>query len=130
MCPPANTLCQFHCTVPLYNKYQCLQDLCESHDIDVHNKAHMIKSRKNLGIIKYFQVLHVERKITQSALRGVHPPQSCSNNMLQSLLADQTKNLLQGNKNKTGSLTGVFNNVEEQENGKVVSQQNEIGLFA
>ena len=80
-------------TVPLHIKFQCLQNLCDLLYDEIYNEIHTIKSKIKHG-----------KQVEQLP---------CSNDMLQPMFAGRAKFQWQGNKNKTGSLDGVSNSMEE-----------------
>ena len=59
-CVPANYSVQKpSSTVPLHNKFQCLQDLSDSQDNGIHDEIHTIKVFQFILIHQYFPTLTV-----------------------------------------------------------------------
>ena len=102
--------------------------MCASTDDLIHNDIHTIKSvdkhRENSVDVRAVgdKLDHVKQQSEECKL-----PQSCFNDLLQPMLADQENNTLQGNKNKTGLFDVVSHSMEEQENDATLTKTQEVG---
>ena len=115
-------------TVTLYNRFQCLQDLCASTDDMIHNDIHMIKSvEKHRDNSVHVSAVGDKLDHVKQRSGECKPPQSCSNDMLQPMLADQENSTLQGNKNKTGLFDVVSHSMEEQEHVATLTKTQKVG---
>ena len=96
-------------TITLHNKFQCLQNLCASTDDVIHNEIHMTKSvnkhRDNSVRVSAVgdKLDHVKQHLEECKL-----PQSCSNDMLQPILAVQEKIHCRAIKTKLGYSMGFL----------------------
>ena len=113
-------------TVPLNNRFQCLQNLCDSQDDIVHEGIHVCTGVYGKGGHSVpnnnFRVPTCE----QQHLVECKPSPSCSHDVLQPMLAVRANYSLQGNKNKTGFLAGDSINMEEQKNGSSQTLHNDV----
>ena len=103
MCPVKYSVQVTPSIVSLNNKFQCLQDLCDSQDVDIHDEIHTTESVVDHSAKSVLAVADcVEFIPMKQRLQECKPPLSYSKKILQPLLANQTKHTLDGNKNKTG----------------------------
>ena len=113
-------------TVTLKNRFQCLQNLCDSQNNGIHDVIHTCTDDFVRAV---HSVPNDEFKVKNYAKQGsveCKPSPSCSNAMSQPILATQTKPVFLENKNKTGLLLGDRINMEEQTNGRLSTSHTKI----
>ena len=114
-------------TVPLKNKFQCLQNLRHSQNDVIHNENHVCISVNEQSVNSVPSARFNDINGVEQHLEECKPLPSRSDDMSQPLLAVQAKSLFKGNKNKTGFLDRESIGMEERENDIPPTPQREIG---
>ena len=88
-------------TVSLHNRFQCLQDLCDSQNVVILDINHTHRNVHKQHTNSVSNAAHGKQSHANQHLEECKPPPSCSDEMLQPLLADQAKLSFQGNINQS-----------------------------